>query len=95
MSGCDQFNVGYDCGWEQSNCGCKQVIASTPVWQSQFYDVRVCGLPGGSPFLNVTRPNADGICPDDTTACIEDAPPNDKVCYPPDQHESSCPITDI
>ena len=67
---CNEFGVGSACDNSQLGCGCKEVYASTLVWQSQFYEVRICGLPGGDSFLNVTRPNVDGECPDNTSPCI-------------------------
>ena len=36
-----------------------------------------------------------GSCPEDTTPCIESASSKNKLCYPPSEHESSCPITDV
>ena len=65
------------------------------IWQSQFDEVRVCGTAGRDPFLNVTRPNIDGKCPSGTTACVENAFIEDKVCYAPEDHASKCPKTDL
>ena len=58
----------------------------------------MCGTPGGDPFLNVTRPDVDGNCPDGTSPCIgltSGVSAETTVCYAPDDHASSCPITDI
>ena len=90
-----RFIPGDTCNDEQTDCMCDNVKANPLIWQSQFDGKRICGKLGGDSFLNVTRPNSSGQCPDNTTPCIADIDINDQLCYPPLEHGSSCPITDI
>ena len=63
---------------------------------NQFLGKRVCGTLGGDPFSNVTRPDASTLeCPSGTKPCLDTTTANETVCYPPDDLESKCPITDI
>ena len=50
---------------------------------------------GGLPFQYVTRPNSAGECPEGTTACSSNTSADNTVCYPPNDHHSKCPITEI
>ncbi len=55
----------------------------------------MCGKVGGDPFVNVTRPNIDGDCPTNFEPCSKLTVANETLCYPPEELESSCPITDL
>lgn len=55
-----------------------------------------CGDIGGAPFTSVTRVNpTTKQCPTGTTPCSNLTGPENTVCYPQDQHEKSCPVTEI
>lgn len=57
---------------------------------------RFCGKRGGKSYSEVTRVDAGtGECPTDTTPCSDETSPENTVCYPPADHETSCPITEI
>ena len=44
----------------------------------------------------MTRPNATTLtCPEGTSPCSVHTKPNNTVCYPASDHDSSCPITEI
>ena len=47
-------------------------------------NVTVCGELGGLPFENVTRADVNGACPDNYYPCIEDADPENMLCYKKD-----------
>ena len=58
--------------------------------------VIVCGKTGGYHFKNVTQGDVDGNCPDDYTACIADAKPENTICYNSTEYDDGyCPITGI
>ena len=74
---------------------CENVPAQSPVIMTQFKGVRICGKRGGLPFLNVTRVEKNGKCPKGTKACGMLMSAENTVCYPQEEHASSCPITHI
>jgi len=60
------------------------------------YGFEFCGLRGGLPFMNVTRVDPKTmLCPNGTEPCSNYTSVENTICYPPDQHNSSCPLTDI
>ena len=95
MKGCYLFNNDATCDDEQLNNRCYNVQAWPAIRQSQFSSVRVCGKFGGQPFLNVTRPDTSGKCPDSTSPCLTTTSAEETVCYPAEDHDAKCPITDI
>ena len=60
----------------------------------EYKNQYICALRGGKPFFNVTKA-VDGECPTNTKACSSMTTGMNTVCYPEEDHETSCPITDI
>jgi len=55
-----------------------------------------CGDKGGKPFSAVTRVDpTTRECPSETAPCSNSTSPENTVCYPLDQFERSCPVTQI
>ena len=77
------------------NGECFLTEAAHPVIMGQFDGRRICGKRGGDAFKDVTRPGSDGQCPEDTLPCSLKTSADNTVCYPKDDLDSSCPITDI
>ena len=83
---------------EEANAvGCEfplEPVAS--IEMTKFKGKVICGKRAGSDFENVVRPNsATGICPEDTSPCSNSTSLWNTVCYPQQQHEAFCPITEI
>ena len=64
---------------------------------SQFGEVRICGRNDAIPFMNVTRPDLSGACPNGLSPCSKTTGPQSTICYNTTEHlrEEICPITDI
>ena len=64
--------------------------------QFRFYGKFFCGLPGGKPFALVNRVDPEtGECPDEYEPCSRNTSDENTVCYLPEDHPTSCPITDL
>ena len=75
---------------------CDVIYPISPMSQLKFYGKFFCGATGGRNFAEVKRvlPETDR-CPDGTEPCSTNTSPSNTVCYPPEDHPTSCPITDI
>ena len=64
---------------------------------NQIDSRRVCGKADGVPFLNATRPDVTGKCPDGFEVCSSKTTAENTICYEADtvDRSSACPITDI
>ena len=97
-------------GWYDSNHGRYQSCGHTEINGAKihFYNnhdpkmmatidgKNICGTRNGSSFLEAIRPDSNsGNCPMGTTPCSQFTSPENTVCYPQDQHEELCPITEI
>jgi len=71
---------------------CESIPANEPIMQTQFHGKYFCGRKRGDSFENVTRPNLNGECPPNTSACSEKTSPENTVCY---SNDADCPITSI
>ena len=89
--------VEESCDKNQTRCGCEDFDALQAVRMNQFGIKRVCGRADGTPFINATRPNVDGTCPDGYAACSQNTAPDNTTCYntASDANGENCPITDI
>ena len=75
---------------------CRLSIAEVnPISQTDFGGKSVCGVRGGLSFSEVLRPNLQNECPSGTSACSQTTNSENTVCYPPEQHDDACPITEI
>ena len=64
--------------------------------QTSIYGKTFCGKRNGEPFETVTRPDPDTKeCPEGTAPCSPNTSAEHTVCYPPDDHDKVCPITEI
>ena len=65
---------------------CADKIEETyPVFQNSFYAKKICGIKGGLPFSNVTRPDpTTKECPEGTQPCSSKTKTDNTICYPPD-----------
>lgn len=56
----------------------------------------ICAKKGGKSFLDVTRVHpVTKRCPTGTTPCSWKTSPENTVCYRPEDHATSCPITGV
>jgi len=81
-------------GLETGDC-VRNVWSKDPVAQSTYSFRQICGRRGGKNFIEVQRPDVSGHCPNGTSPCSTKTTPENTVCYPLEDHESSCPITQI
>jgi len=93
-------NVSPRDGWKDLGnklADCEEVKAVDPIEQGVVVNgKRFCGKRGGKSYSEVTRVEAaTGVCPTDTTPCSDETSPENTVCYPAADHETSCPITEI
>jgi len=80
----------------QGNYDCTPVLPINKTIQSNFNGFRICGFRNGDVFTNATRPNYfTQECPEGTLPCSLKTSVENTICYPIDQLESKCPITDI
>ena len=56
---------------------------------------RICGVLGGLDFANVTRPDANNVCPTGLDPCSFETDANSTICYQEGSAATTCPITDI
>ena len=77
------------------NGECFLTEAQHPVIMGQFDGHRICGKRGGDAFKDVTRPDSSGQCPEDMQPCSSKTSVENTVCYPENDLDFSCPITDI
>ena len=64
--------------------------------QTKFKGAYFCGMRGGLAFKDVTRVDAiSKKCPKGTDPCSSKTSHANTVCYPKDQHNTNCPITEI
>ena len=66
-----------------------------PVHMGQFNGKRICGSPLSVPYLNVTRPDAEGECPDSMRPCSKRTSPQNTICVNQFVSDDQCPIVDI
>jgi len=58
--------------------------------------VTLCGIRGGSPYVNVTRVNLKTReCPTGLFPCSDATSADHTVCYRKEMLNSSCPLTEI
>ena len=76
---------------------CKRDIRPTREVDMPGIDgIVICGKTGGQSFEQVRRPDFDTeSCPEGTKACSTVTSLANTVCYPEDQHEANCPITEM
>ena len=75
---------------------CNNIDPIPPQSQFKFYGKFFCGLPGGKPFALVSRVDPEtGECPDEYEPCSRNTSDENTVCYLPEDHPTSCPITDL
>lgn len=75
---------------------CKEIPANEAVNQTSFYGKYICGVRGGDPFSTVVRPDSKfDRCPIGTQRCSKSTSLEHTVCYPPDEMDTKCPITDL
>jgi len=89
------FWLNKECDSRMLKKKCFQVLANSAIRQGQFEGKRICGKRGGDSFLNVTRVDKDGTCPNKTAPCVPDADPDNIVCYEIEAGKKNCPITDL
>ena len=76
--------------------GCETVPALEPVKQSKILGKYICGVRGGKPFFEVTRPDFETKkCPSGTLPCSDKTSPENTICYPEADLETSCPILGV
>ena len=78
-------------------CNRDYILRPIPALEiTKFNGKIICGRRAGKTFEKVIRPDPQtGLCPTDTTACSPKTSVENRVCYPDNEYESSCPITDI
>ena len=59
---------------------------------NQFGTKRICGRDDALSFLNATRPNVDGECPENYQRCADVTDPENTICS---LDGEDCPITDV
>ena len=75
---------------------CTKIEAIAPIDQVNPFNRTVCGKRGGLSFKEVVRPDPKTLqCPNGTEPCSNGTDAHSTVCYPPDQHNTSCPINDM
>ena len=75
---------------------CRLSIAEVnPISQTDFGGKSICGVRGGKSFSEVLRPNLQNECPSGTSACSQNTNSGNTVCYPQEEHDDACPITEI
>ena len=79
---------------EDGNCDTIRPIP--PRTMFKFYGNYFCGLTGGKPYAIVERVDPEtGECPEGLEPCSNKTSAENTVCYPPEEHATSCPITDL
>lgn len=82
------------CTRNQTIYGCAPVEPMMPFGMHRFENKMICGRRGGQPFLNATRPELSGNCPEGTLKCSNATSLENTVCYDQSQRrEDVCPIT--
>ena len=71
----------------------RELSALDPVLQTKFDGVTVCGVRGGQSFMEQTRAQKNGMCPQGTAPCSNVAHPDNIVCLPWEDHKDECPLT--
>ena len=81
--------------WSYDVYYCVDMEPLPAVIQGSFYGSRICGTRSGTPFVDAIRVDESGKCPDGTKPCSSNTSLQNTICYPPEDLDSSCPITDI
>lgn len=91
--GCISATEGVVAGGE-CNAASNRLQEIAPKVQSNGLGTRICGRPGGQPFLHAVRPDLETTeCPEGTAPCSRYTSPENTLCYPESELEGSCPIT--
>ncbi|TNV79722.1 hypothetical protein FGO68_gene2934 [Halteria grandinella] len=81
------------CTYNQTRAGCKTVYPLDPVLLNNLGGFKICGLRGGSSFIQAQRPiDSKGQCPSGYEACNPTADFERRICS---KNQTECPINDI
>ena len=73
-----------------------KVNSHEPITMTDLGGVMICGKRGGKSFAEAQRPQRDGKCPENMTACSDSTSLDNTICVLPfEQGAGECPITEI
>ena len=75
---------------------CNYIERLEAVDQIKFYDKTICGRRAGLNYLEANRVDqTTNECPEGMEPCSSLTSPENTICYPLEDHQAKCPITEI
>jgi len=80
---------------DDADSPCVKISMEEPKLQQNTFSKYICGKQSGTPFIKVTRVDANTMkCPNSTVACSENTSPDHTVCVN-STDTANCPVTGL